>query len=93
MLIVGESTAGVKRKSKASKKHDDARAKELFSGDGTGKSSDSSSKAGGKGAKFNGKRVDSGGMVKPMSKMELNKLKRGGKGKQAFKSKSRFKRK
>ena len=83
----------MKRKSKASKKHDDARTKELFSGDGTGKSSDSSSKAGGKGAKFNGKRVDSGGMVKPMSKMELNKLKRGGKGKQAFKSKSRFKRK
>uniref|UniRef100_A0A7R9VED5 Uncharacterized protein n=1 Tax=Chlamydomonas euryale TaxID=1486919 RepID=A0A7R9VED5_9CHLO len=38
-------------------------------------------------------RVDSGGLEKKISKTDLNRLKRGGKGKSAFKSKSRFKRK
>jgi ATP-dependent RNA helicase DDX27 len=94
------SSSGVKRKSKGSKK-DSSKSRGLFSGDGTGKPTSSggaASKAGarsmgGKGAKFTGKRVDSGGMVKSISKTELNRLKRGGKGKASFKSKSRFKRK
>ena len=87
----------MKQKSKSKKVV--SKTKGLFSGDGTGKSPTSPGKAGGsrsiggKGAKFTGKRVDSGGMVKSMSKTDLNKLKRGGKGKASFKSKSRFKRK
>ncbi len=85
-----DCTSGIKRKTKTKAKAG-AKGGELFSGDGTGKSSEAG--AASKPGKFSGKRVDSGGMVKQMTKMELNKLKRGGKGKQAFKSKSRFKRK
>ncbi len=81
---------GVKQKS--SKKKKPKSADQLFSGDGASKTP-LGSKAAAAGGKFSGRRVDSGGMVKAMSKTELNKLKRGGKGKQAFKSKAKFKRK
>ncbi|GAX73223.1 hypothetical protein CEUSTIGMA_g676.t1 [Chlamydomonas eustigma] len=96
--MAAASITGVKRKAKGKdvkQKGESPTDKGLFSGDGinsskvTGGKDSPANKAG----KFNGKRVDSGGMVKLMSKMELNKLKRGGKGKQAFKSKARFKRK
>lgn len=84
---------GTKRKSSGDKKKGDKKANggELFSGDGTGKDkAGDGAKAGPKLRK--GQRVDSGGLVKNLSKQELNKLKRGGKGKRTFKSKSKFKR-
>ena len=98
--------AGIKRKSGKKKPADGGRKGELFSGDGTGKSKSSADggagKDGGAGAGRDAKggkalkgghKVDSGGMVKVLSKTELNKIKRGGKGKSSFKSKSKFKRK
>lgn len=60
----------------------------LFSGDGTGKPDGSSNAdksaaaSGGKGGKAKGN----------LNKSELNRIKRGGKGKSAFKSKKKFKR-
>lgn len=81
---------GVKKKKKAGSK------KELFSGDGTGRpgagepseGAGSKAKAGGSAATSGSKRDRSG-----LSKQELNKIKRGGAGKHAFKSKAKYKRK
>ena len=88
--------SGVKGKKKGKKNPRDGppKIKDLFSGDGTGKVTKPGARGakGAKGSKFT-KQVDSGGMVKTQSKTEMNRLKRGGKGKSSFKSKSRFKRK
>ncbi|KAG1656121.1 hypothetical protein FOA52_007820 [Chlamydomonas sp. UWO 241] len=80
----------------------------LFSGDGTGRSAGPDGSVGdrddrgggGGGAKKagtvakgrGGTRTDSGGLEKKLPKSDLNRLKRGGKGKSQFKSKAKFKR-
>ena len=86
ICLAGVSTKHEKKKRKTS----DSGA--LFSGDGTGKSGSSSStekpaaaggsSGGDKSAKAKGS----------LSRTELNRVKRGGKGKAAFKSKKKFKR-
>jgi ATP-dependent RNA helicase DDX27 len=61
----------------------------LFSGDGTGKGSGSGTAGGSKGRSSSG---GSSAKGKSLSKTDLNRLKRGGKGKSSFKSKKKFKR-
>ena len=90
--MAAASVSGIKKKkSSKSKGKEQEREKlgdgaALFSGDGSRASKKKT--IGGKRA-----RVDSGGAVKLVSKTELNKIKRGGAGKQAFKSKKKYKRK
>jgi hypothetical protein len=65
----------------------------LFSGDGISKADDGGAAGAGKGSSSGGSKGGKDGKAKSsLSKSELNRVKRGGKGKSSFKSKKKFKR-
>jgi len=91
-VSAGVSTSHKKKKRKTGGAADGG----LFEGDGTGKTPGDGSGAAGGGAGGKGRGGSSGsagGKARSnLSKTDLNKLKRGGKGKSSFKSKKKFKR-
>ncbi len=93
--ILGAQAAGVK-KSKGAKKGGAAK-KQLFAGDGTGRPGGEGGSGGGAGGASSGGSPAAEGKYlrdrSSLSKTELARVKRGGAGKRAFKSKARFKRK
>lgn len=92
----GVSTSHQKKKRKTSSStaaagDGDAAEGGLFSGDGTGKGAGGSGGAAG-GSKGHGSSSGGSRAKSNLSKTDLNKIKRGGKGKSSFKSKKKFKR-
>lgn len=97
-VCTGVSTSHQKKKRKTSKgpsaegEGGDTPGDGLFSGDGTGKGAGSGS-GGAAGGGSKGRSSSGGSKARTgVSKTDLNKLKRGGKGKSSFKSKKKFKR-